>query len=266
MPSMRSLRARRRGYDHASRQRLTGSTRGWYHTRRRQQGLRGRRAGGRQRLAGDRRRRVHGPGRPVRVRQDDDPAHGRRARGGHRRRDRDRRSRRDRPGPQGSRHRDGVPELRALPAHDGRAEPRLRAQAAQDAEGRDQAPRRRRRAHPRPRSAAQAQAGGALGRSAAARRDGPRDGARAARLPDGRAALEPRRQAARADARRARPAARPAQDDDRLRHARSGRGDDARRPRRGHARRRPAAVRHAAEPLQAARSTCSWRRSSARPR
>ena len=34
--------------------------------------------------------------------------------------------------------------------------------------------------HPRPRSAAQAQAGGALGRPAPARRDGPRDGARAA--------------------------------------------------------------------------------------
>ena len=43
---------------------------------------------------------------------------------------------------------------------------------------------------------------GALGRPAAARRDGARDRARAGRVPDGRAALEPRREAARADARR----------------------------------------------------------------
>ena len=47
-------------------------------------------------------------------------------------------------------------------------------------------------------------------------------------VPDGRAALEPRRQAPRLDARRAREAARPPRRDDRLRHARPGRGDDAR--------------------------------------
>ena len=39
-------------------------------------------------------------------------------------------------------------------------------------------------------------------RSAPARRDGPRDRARAAGVPDGRAAVEPRREAARRDARR----------------------------------------------------------------
>ena len=39
--------------------------------------------------------------------------------------------------PAGSRHRDGLPELRPLPAPDGREEPRLRAQGAEDAEGRD---------------------------------------------------------------------------------------------------------------------------------
>ena len=55
----------------------------------------------------------------------------------------------------------------------------------------------------------QAQAARALRRPAAARRDGPRDRARAVGVPDGRAALEPRREAARADARRDRgPAAR----------------------------------------------------------
>ena len=42
----------------------------------------------------------------------------------------------------------------------------------------------------------------ALRRPAAARRDGPRDRAPAEGVPDGRAALEPRREAARADARR----------------------------------------------------------------
>ena len=41
-----------------------------------------------------------------------------------------------RPAAQGSRHRDGLPELRAVPAHDGRAEPGLRAAPAEDAEGR----------------------------------------------------------------------------------------------------------------------------------
>ncbi len=55
---------------------------------------------------------------------------------------------------------------------------------------------------PRPRAAPEAQAARAVRRPAAARGDGPRDRARPARVPDGRAALEPRRQAARADARR----------------------------------------------------------------
>ena len=85
---------------------------------------------------------------------------------------------------------------------------------------------------------ARAQAAPALRRSAPARRDGARDRARAAGLPDGRAAVEPRRAPARADARggRARPAR--ARRDDDLRHARPGRGDDDGRPRRRHARRR----------------------------
>src|SRR5207244_6807768 len=48
------------------------------------------------------------------------------------------------------------------------------------------------------------QAGAALRRTAAARGDGPGNRAAAAGLPDGRAALEPRREAPRADARRRR--------------------------------------------------------------
>ena len=54
--------------------------------------------------------------------------------------------------------------------------------------------------------APEAQAARALRRAAPARRDGPRDRARAGGVPDGRAALEPRREAARADARRDREA------------------------------------------------------------
>ena len=108
---------------------------------------------------------------------------------------------------EGSRHRDGVPELRALPAPDRRREHRLRRCGC----GR----RRRTRSTERIAWAAKlldltpyldAQAARALRRPAAARRDGPRDRARAAGVPDGRAALEPRREAARADARRDREA------------------------------------------------------------
>ena len=76
-------------------------------------------------------------------------------------------------------------------------------------------------------------------------------------VPDGRAALEPRREAARADARGDQEApGRPRHDDD-LRHARPGRGDDDGRPRRRHAqgraaagRRAAGAVRPAGEPLR----------------
>ena len=44
---------------------------------------------------------------------------------------------------EGARHRDGVPELRALPAHDGRREHGLLADAEERAEGRDRQPRQR---------------------------------------------------------------------------------------------------------------------------
>ena len=92
--------------------------------------------------------------------------------------------------------------------------------------------------------------GPAVGRSAPAGRDGPGDRARPQGVPDGRAAVEPRRQAARADALGDRAAAEPAGHHHRLRHARPDRGDDARRPRRGAARRGGAADRHARGALQ----------------
>ena len=97
----------------------------------------------------------------------------------------------------------------------------------------------------------------ALGWAAPARGDGPRDRPRAGCVPDGRAALEPRREAPRRHAGRAGAAARAARRDDDLRHARPGRGDDARHARGRDARRDRAAGRHsagalprAAEPLR----------------
>ena len=97
---------------------------------------------------------------------------------------------------------------------------------------------------PRAQRAPRSQAGQPVGRPAPARGDGPRDRARPEVLPHGRAAVEPRRQAARPDAHAGRAPAAPARHDDGLRDARPDRGDDARRPRGGHARRDHPAGRH----------------------
>ena len=173
-------------------------------------------------------------------------AHDRRPRGSDRRHHPHRRSHRQRRRAQGPRHRDGVPELRALPAHDGAPEHRVPAADPQASVPRsarklvDEAAR-----DPRPRRAARPQARTALRRAAPTRRARPRDRAPPGRVPDGRAALEPRRQAARRDARRARRAAPPARDDGRLRHARPGRGDDDGHPHRD-PRSRPAPADRAA--------------------
>ena len=200
----------------------------------------------------DRGRRVDGPGRPVGLRQDDGPADGGRARGDHRRRDPDRRPHRQRPDAEGTQHRDGLPELRSLSAHDRRGQPRLQPQAPQDAEEGDPGAGPARGEHPPDRGLPQAQAARSLGRSASAGRHGARDRPRAGGLSDGRAALEPRREAAGTDAGRDPPAAAAARCDDDLCHARPGRGDDDGRPRRGHERRAPAAGRHAAGALRQA--------------
>ena len=82
-------------------------------------------------------------------------------------------------------------------------------------------------AHRVPRSAAE----GAVGRPAPAGRHGPGDRPVAEGVPDGRAAVEPRRQAAGADALRHHPVAGPARYDDGVRHPRPGRGDDHGSPR-----------------------------------
>ena len=88
----------------------------------------------------DRGRRVRRPRRPVRLREIDAAAHDRGARAHLRRRDPDRRPRRQRPAAEGPGHRHGVPELRALSAHDGRREHGLLAEA----EERLRSPRSRR--------------------------------------------------------------------------------------------------------------------------
>jgi sn-glycerol 3-phosphate transport system permease protein len=89
-------------------------------------------------------------------------------------------------------------------------------------------------------------------RPAPARGDGPRHRARAGGVPVRRAALQPRRQAARADARRAAGPAQAPRYHQPLRHARPGRGDDARAPHDRDERRPCRADRRAARGLRPA--------------
>ena len=164
------------------------------------------------------------------------------------------------------RRRHGLPVLRALSAHDGGGEHGLRPEDDRPSEGRDQAPGQEGLADPASRQPARPQAEGALRRPAPARGDRPGDRARAAGVPVRRAAVQPRRRAARADAPRDRQAPQGAGGDDDLRHPRPGRGDDARRQ-----------DRRAAGPAASSRSarrsnftttptTCSSPASSARRR
>ena len=138
----------------------------------------------------------------------------------------------------GTRLRHGVPELRAVPAYDRAPQRRLRTDDA----GPARRPRSQRRSTRRSRwcaSTAQAReaAGPAVRRPAAARGHRARDRHRAAPRADGRAAVQPRRQAAAGDARRDPPHPRSARLDHHLRHPRPGRGAVARRPHRRAARR-----------------------------
>ena len=201
----------------------------------------------------DRRRRAPRARRSVRLRQVDGAAHARRARGARRRPDLHRRPRRERRAPARPRHRHGLPELRALPApHRGR-EHGVRARSRRACRRRSGSPRCARRrasstssrtstASPRTCRVASASASRWAGRSCAGRG-----------VPDGRAAVEPRRQAARADPHRAGRAADAARRHDGLRHPRPGRGDDDGPPGRGAQGRHPAAGRHAARAVPRAR-------------
>ena len=159
----------------------------------------------------------------------------------------------------------GLPELRPLSAHDRAREHGVLAQAGEGGQGQD----RRARSRRRPRSSTSpphldrkpANLSGGQRQRVAMGRAIVRD---PERVPDGRAAVEPRRQAARADAHRGLPAAEAARHDDRLRHPRPDRGDDARRPGRGHARRRDPAGRPARGAVRAPGRTSSSPASSAR--
>ena len=164
------------------------------------------------------------------------------------------------------RRRHGVPELRALSAHERLRQSRLRPAQQEGARERDQGGDRPRRRDPGPARADEAQAAPALGRPAAARGARPLHRAQSAGLPVRRAALQPRRQAARPDAHRDQAPACPGADHVGLRHPRPGRGDDPGRPRRGDARRPGPAGRHAARRSTPSRSTASSRASSARRR
>ncbi len=186
---------------------------------------------------------------PVGLRQVDDAAHDRGSRGHHRRRDLHRRRRGQRRAAERPRHRHGVPELRALSAHDGGAEHVVRAAPQDVSQGRDQEARGRGRPHPRHHGAARPQAQAALGRPAPARRHGPRHRAQSQGVPVRRAAVEPRRQAAGADAHRDQEGAPAGAHHHRLRHPRPDRGHDAGRSRGGHERRQHRAGRHAAAAL-----------------
>ena len=171
---------------------------------------------------------------------------------------RDRRRGRQRQGAQGPRHRDGLPELRAVPAHDRAREHGLRAQAGEGRQGRDRPAR-----STRPRKILDLEQH--LDRKPANLSGGQRQrvamGRAIVRDPsaflmdeplsnlDAKLRVQMRTEVSRHPA--------PAGHDDGLRHPRPDRGDDARRPRRGHARGRPAAGRHARRSSTTTRSTCS---------
>ena len=144
---------------------------------------------------------------------------------------------------QGPRHRDGLPELRPLPPHVRGGEHGVRAEDPEGLQGRDLPTRQGRRRAARPHRVPRAQAQGAVRRPAPARGHGPRHRPRARGVPHGRAAVQPRRQAARADPHPDRRAPAPPGHHHPLRDPRPGRGHDHGRPRRGAQGRHPAAVR-----------------------
>ena len=185
-----------------------GARHGRDRPRPREQGVPRRRRRRRRRRALDRRRRVHGAGRPVGLRQVDAAADDRRARG------------------RVGRARSGSATATSPSSRRAAATSRWCSRTTRSTRtcacgttspSRSSCgARRSRRCSEQVDSVAgvlgltradRPQAGRALGRPAPARGDRARDGARAAGLPDGRAALQPRREAARRHARGARAAA-----------------------------------------------------------
>ena len=194
-------------------------------------------------------------------------AHDRRPRGHHLGRDDHRRRARERQGAARAQPVDGVPELRPLPPPVRLREHRVPAAPLQEVQRRgDRREGAQGERDPRARRAPRPQARQPVWRPAPARRDGPGDRARRPGVPVRRAALQPRRQAARPDAHRDRAAAEEPRDHDGLRHPRPDRGHDARRPGRRAEARPAAAAGRAARALRAAGEPVRGRASSARRR
>ena len=151
-----------------------------------------------------RRRRVRGPARPLRLRQVDRAELPGRAAAADRRQHLARRHADGQRAAGAARLRHGVPELRAVPAHVGaRATSRFGLRMRGVPQGRDRAAASTRRCALVQLDRARRQAARpALRRPAAAGGDRPRDRARAAAGADGRAAVQPGRQAAAGDAHR----------------------------------------------------------------
>ena len=126
----------------------------------------------------------------------------------------------------GARHRHGVPELCAVPAHDGVREHRLPAAHAQDSGGRHPPRGGRRARHGPARAYRAAPATRPFRRPAAAHRAGARLRVQAAYHPDGRAFGRARQEAARPAPARDQEHPPVAPDHDPLRHPRPGRGAD----------------------------------------
>ncbi len=191
------------------------------------------------------------------MRQNDHVAHDRGAGVDHVRNAENRRSCGQRCRAEGSRHRDGFPELRAVSAHDGSGKPRLRTQAARRIERDHRRAREGIGRTARTRSVSGSSAARALGRAAPARCARPRAGAPSAGFSARRAVVESRCQIAPVHAPGNRAAASQRADHDDLRHARPDRGDDARPAHRRVQDRRDPADRHADEFVyEAAKCIC----------
>ncbi len=149
-------------------------------------------------------------------------------------------------------HRDGVPELRALSPPHRLQEHRVSAQGAEGPEGPAQEEGGMGGRPPRHRPPAGPQAARAFRRRETARRACPRDRPRAVGLPSRRAALEPRREAARVGPRGARTVPQEHRHDDDLRDARPGRGHGHGRSRRRDGQGDGPADRHAGRGLRRA--------------
>ena len=182
--------------------------------------------------------------RPVRLRQDDDAADDRRVRDAHRGCDPARRRRRlARPAAQAQRQH-GVPALRAVPAHDGVGQRRLRTPQQEEGQGRGPQARRRAAGDRAADRLRRAQARPALRRPAAAGRPGPGAGELPQRTAARRTARRAGPQAAPGDAVRAQAHPARGRDHVHLRDPRPRRGADDERPDRGDERRQRRPDRH----------------------